>query len=234
MVQVHHRSPTISSPVAAPAAERRLTRPPHRPGHWSELGLLESEVEEAEGHAAGTPQMWDLTGRQGAGRSIPQPAEWVSAAPFRAHLLRLIQTTGLPWRTIAVLAAVPSVTVDHLLHGRNGRRLTRLQPHLAARLLAMTPASVAEAEHCFQDSTEAGRLIQLLQQRGWTPDELSRRCGICAPMLEALLEQRVDSCTQLSVATLKALAQALWQLPAPDVSHGIVPTRSTGALPVAA
>lgn len=45
-------------------------------------------------------------------------ALWVSAAPFRAVIVYLMDTYRLPWRVIAHAAGVASPVIKGLLHGR--------------------------------------------------------------------------------------------------------------------
>lgn len=61
----------------------------------------------------------------------------MQAAPFRAHLDRLIDLTGLPWTELANHALVPPAVVHRLLFGRNGRRVARIPPDYARRLLQL-------------------------------------------------------------------------------------------------
>ncbi len=67
---------------------------------------------------------------------------WVQAAPFRAHLQRLLDLTGVPWTTLAAEAIVPPAVVQRLLFGRGGRPLTRIPADCARRLLALDERSL--------------------------------------------------------------------------------------------
>lgn len=61
----------------------------------------------------------------------------MQAAPFRAHLDRLIDLTGLPWTELAGQARVPPAVVHRLLYGRNGRCMSRIPRDYARRLLEL-------------------------------------------------------------------------------------------------
>lgn len=61
----------------------------------------------------------------------------MQAAPFRAHLGRLIDLTGLPWTELARHALVPPAVVHRLLFGRNGRLARRIPRDYARRLLEL-------------------------------------------------------------------------------------------------
>lgn len=135
---------------------------------------------------------------------------WVDAAPFRAHVRHLVAVTGVAWRTIAVLADVPSQSVDHLLRGRQGRPVPRLHPLIAERLFHLTREAVADAA---VRPVHAGRtqlLLRCLTARGWQLPEVARRTQVPEEELDAIAAGTARSCTQLAAATVKAAAQALW------------------------
>jgi hypothetical protein len=75
---------------------------------------------------------------------------WVQAAPFRALLARLMDVTGLAWPVLADHGRLPPRLVEHLLYGRDGRRLARIPRECACRILAL----------------DERRLLQLARQQG--------------------------------------------------------------------
>jgi predicted transcriptional regulator len=170
-------------------------------GLWSELELLEAEVEDV-----------DLV-------DGPTGPDWVEAAPFRAHVRQLITDCGLTWRIVAVLAEVPSAALRHLLHGRQGHVVTRVHPMVAERLFSLTAANIADAARRLRPASETCTLLQRLLQRGWTAEELSRRCGLPADELINIAGGRQAGCSQLTAAVVKAAAQALWATPAPSLAR---------------
>lgn len=62
------------------------------------------------------------------------PGTWVEAAPFRAHLRHLIDTTGQPLPVVAEMARISLPDARRLLHGRRGRPVRRISPQTASRL----------------------------------------------------------------------------------------------------
>ena len=182
---------------------------PRQLGAWAELGLLELEVEDADRVECGEVEPTDPRQCRCADQ-----AAWVLAAPFRAHVRRLITGTGLPWRTIAVLAAVPSPALRRLLHGRGGRPIVRLHPHIAARLYLLTADEIAGAASRLRACRGTRMVLQLLLDRGWGLVDLAHRSGLPIGELEAIVDGRLECCSQLTVATVRALAQALWRVPA--------------------
>lgn len=135
---------------------------------------------------------------------------WVDAAPFRAHVRHLIELTGVPWRTLAVLADVPPQSVDHLLRGRSGRPVPRLHPLIAERLFHLTDTAVADAGQRRVHATRTRALLGCLGDRGWSMGELARRTQLPVSRLTALAAGQETACSQLLAATVKAAAQALW------------------------
>ena len=140
---------------------------------------------------------------------------WVDAAPFRAHIRHLMGETGLAWRTIAVLADVPSQSVDHLLRGRNGRSVPRLHPMIAERLFHLTRDAVADASVRQIHAGRTQTLLQYLAGRGWVIGDIARRTHVPEAQLAAIAAGGEAACSQLVAATVKAAAQALWDLRLP-------------------
>ncbi|MGV8908660.1 MAG: hypothetical protein ACOH1Y_06720 [Propionicimonas sp.] len=69
---------------------------------------------------------------------------WVQAAPFRALLDRLIETTGMPWPALAHHGRLPPRLVHRLLFGRDGRRLARIPRDCARRILDLDELRLRE------------------------------------------------------------------------------------------
>jgi predicted transcriptional regulator len=169
---------------------------------WGALELLEADFDDACG---------------GAG------ADWVEAAPFRAHVRQLISAYGLAWRTVAVLAEIPPAVVAQLLRGRHGRPLTRIHPLVARRLFQLTGAVVDDARSRLTPARDARILLRLLADRGWDISELAARTGVPAAELQSIVDGRRSRCSQLTAATVKAAAQALHPVAAPRQPGGSPP-----------
>ncbi|GAB3924244.1 hypothetical protein GCM10011575_03060 [Microlunatus endophyticus] len=135
---------------------------------------------------------------------------WVDAAPFRAHVRHLMELTGVPWRTLAVLADVPPQSVDHLLRGRAGRPVPRLHPLIAERLFHLTHTAVVDAGRRRVHAARTRVLLGCLVDRGWLISEIARRTQLPVSGLSALAIGEDTVCSQLVAATVKAAAQALW------------------------
>ena len=72
---------------------------------------------------------------------------WLPAAPFRSHVRALIDSSGLPWRAIALEARVPPGVVRTLLLGRDGRHRSKIPRLVAQNLLLLTEADLRRLRH---------------------------------------------------------------------------------------
>ncbi|MGY4721313.1 hypothetical protein [Naumannella huperziae] len=99
--------------------------------------------------------------------------EWVSAAPFRAHLADLVGTTGLPWRAVALYADVPTRCVRSLLFGRRGRVVRRIPARVAERLLRVRAAQLNGLTARSGDAWAAHDLASRLAGRGRSAAEIA-------------------------------------------------------------
>jgi hypothetical protein len=134
---------------------------------------------------------------------------WVEAAPFRAHVRHLCASAELPWEAVACQARVPAALVRHLLHGHQGRTLTKIAPRSAARLLAVTAHDLHElAFRTTQCQATSATLLALLRA-GAAPTSLAGFCRLTTRQLLDLASARTGSCTERT-ALLARAAEARW------------------------
>lgn len=115
---------------------------------------------------------------------------WVQAAPFRVHLRRVLESTGLPWRALAGYAGVPDNVVRSLLGRPERRPLQRLAPHYAARLLALDPARIRR-DLAMPGSMEWARLwVDTLLADGWTVRRVAAVSGMSPAAVRSLRDGR--------------------------------------------
>lgn len=141
---------------------------------------------------------------------------WVDAAPFRAHVRRLIADHRLTWRTVAMLAEVPTPAIGRLVCGRGRRPVSRLHPLIAERLFHLTDESIRVAAIQHASTTRSRELLGRLLDHGWSIRLLADRAGLSTSELIAITSGECDRCSQLTEAVIKAVAQALWTVPGPD------------------
>lgn len=114
---------------------------------------------------------------------LPDPHAWVDAAPFAAHLRRLAEATGFPATWLAVHADVTVTLAEHLVEGRDGRRLRRLPRHLAARLLRLDAAGIARAARSQVAAGPTAQRLAALRGRGRDLTPLADALGITPSLL---------------------------------------------------
>ncbi|MGB4272089.1 MAG: hypothetical protein WBJ44_06805 [Propionicimonas sp.] len=142
--------------------------------------------------------------------------DWVLAAPFRAHLVHLQAVTGLPWAALAAQAGVSPTLVDHLVFGRRGRRVTRLAPESAARLLAVTSAGLAALSGAWVPTAATAHRLELLVTDGCSVHDLADWCRLTPTALLALPES--PRCTRLTELLMSAACLLRPRLSEPDVA----------------
>jgi hypothetical protein len=142
---------------------------------------------------------------------------WVDAAPFRAHVRRLIAQYRLTWRTVAMLAEVPTGAIGRLVCGRGRRPVTRLHPLIAERLFHLTDEAVRLAEIRPASAARSRELLDRLIEHGWPIPVLADRAQIPAIELSAISSGERQHCSQLTEAVIKAVVQALWTAVGPYV-----------------
>lgn len=84
------------------------------------------------------------------------PGNWVEAAPFRAHLRHLMETTGRTWQEIAEVAKISRPDAHRLLYGRRGRAVRKVSPQTASRLFWLSRGQLVESAHSAWGSGESG------------------------------------------------------------------------------
>lgn len=143
---------------------------------------------------------------------------WVSSAPFRAHVHRLMDLSGLPWRAIAMHACVPERVVQRLAGpARRGGRIVRAY---AARLLAITPQELRRLGRTWQAAEPTSELIRALVSSGWTVGALADALRISRLEIGELAKGRQPNVTYRCALLVRAAAQAHGLLVDPDAEAG--------------
>ncbi|MEA4945542.1 MAG: hypothetical protein VB080_14035 [Propionicimonas sp.] len=127
---------------------------------------------------------------------------WVLAAPFRAHLHRLHDQSGLAWSVLALAAGVSPAAVRSLIAGRRGRPVRRIARQVACRLISLDETRLRSlAGNQVVAAPTAERVRQLLAQ-GWTPELLARWCHTTPSVLGGL--GRALYCSELLALRVEA------------------------------
>lgn len=133
---------------------------------------------------------------------------WVQAAPFRVHLRRILDSTGLPWRAVAGYAGVPDNVIRSLLGRPQRRPLRRLAPHYAARILALDPARIRR-DLAKPGSMPWARLwVDTLMAGGWTTRRVAAVSGMSPEAIAGLREDRTPRLARHPELLLATAARA--------------------------
>ncbi|PFG17574.1 hypothetical protein ATK74_2147 [Propionicimonas paludicola] len=124
------------------------------------------------------------------------------AAPFRAHVRRVLDQTGLPWPVIAGAGNLPPTLIRNLLFGRDGRHRTRLPATAARALLALDAERLLGQSRIWVPAEPAAVVITELLAAGCSPAALARYCRLSESELIGLLDAAL--CSRLT----ELLAQA--------------------------
>ncbi|MFV0406790.1 MAG: hypothetical protein ACK5LN_08230 [Propioniciclava sp.] len=154
-------------------------------------------------------------------RSLPTPrpaavdntsTRWVDAAPFRAQLLHLTASTGLPWQVIATHADLPPGLASRLLFADREHQLPRIPVDCARRLLAVSAETLATKLRARVAAAPTIRRLRELIRRGWGLGGLSAALDCEPSEVEHLLDARLPSVTlhrAYAVLALLALSDRL-------------------------
>lgn len=132
------------------------------------------------------------------------PTMWVSAAPFRYHVQRLMAETYVPWQVIAVVADLPLQQVRVLLFGRGGHRRPRLSPYAARRLLALDQAQLLRMQLCDLPVHHITESIQTLLAEGVSASEIADWLKLDLDSVRRLISG-VGMCSQTVAVMLRIL-----------------------------
>ena len=123
-------------------------------------------------------------------------AVWVDATPFRAHVAQLL-ATGLTVPVIAQLAGVPERSVQHLAHGREGRRVHRLCRDTGRRLLRITTMEARAVRFRPVPVRLSRERLRTMVGAGWSVDQLADQTGLGIDEVARIVGRGSATCSQL-------------------------------------
>jgi len=159
---------------------------------------------------------------------------WVLAAPFRAHVRRLLDQTGLPWPVVALATGLSPALIRNLLFGRDGRHRNRLPAPAARALLALDADRLLGQRRLWVSAEPTAITVTELLATGCSPAALARYCRLSEPELIGLLDAAL--CTRLTELLVGA-ARLQWRRPLRPVAGQSVttrPPRTAAGAPLAA
>ena len=142
---------------------------------------------------------------------------WADAAPVREHVGQL-HLAGASHQAIARTAGLATMTVYRLQHGepaRNRPAPARIRTHHAERLLAVTPAAIADATGR-RDAAGARRRLRALIAMGHPAASLARYLGTPPRTVWDLVRGRTITVTHDLHAAVCVLYEQMWDLCPPE------------------
>nr|NLI51380.1 hypothetical protein [Propionibacterium sp.] len=137
--------------------------------------------------------------------------QWVSAAPFRAHLNHVCAGAGVHWAVVAVHAGLPLGVIGHLLDPRPDRRVQRISGRLARRLFAIDAGFLDALRTTTVAAEPSRRAARRLCSHSWSTDALAHRLHLSRAQLASLVSgnaRHVPALVDLQVRALLALTEA--------------------------
>ena len=132
-------------------------------------------------------------------------AGWVLAAPFRAWLMHLADSTGLEPLTIAVAARVPTGVARTLADG--WPRPRRIRAVDAISLLMLDADALRSQAQALADARPACQALRYLGPLLPAADTLQTRLGVPPDVVAGLVDGWLDVCPNVVVWKTIALAQ---------------------------
>lgn len=113
--------------------------------------------------------------------------DWVLAAPFRAHVRRVLTEEPLPWRAFAGHALVPDNVVRRLL-GLQVPPARRIPPHYARALFGIDGEGLRKSLARVVAPDELAQAARTLHDAGWLLGDIARAGDLPEQHLAALLQ----------------------------------------------
>ena len=157
--------------------------------------------------------------------------DWVPAAPFRAHVHRLMRQSGVPWPVVAFLAGTPLATVRTLVIGRGGKLRPRVHRHAAQQLIRLRENDLRRTRLDQVPAEPTGERIRLLRARGVSWAAIAQHLQLTQTTCQEIAQGRRTSCSvmvEILSSTACELAGILpWEDPTYAVSSTSTKTRSS-------
>ena len=139
---------------------------------------------------------------------MPTDDFWVDAAPFRAHLQRLVEHSGLPVPVVALAAGIEPATARRVATPQPRHR-DRMRCQDARALLATTPEQLDGLPRRQVRSAPARRLVTRMRAGGASSAWIAQQAGVDRLVVEQLRAGAVEWVSELTQLRLHALDEQL-------------------------
>lgn len=164
-------------------------------------------LSEADPHTPQAGHPAELCGETFLDVDEAQDWSWVIAAPFRAHVRRVLTAEPVPWRAFAGYARVPDNVIRGLL-GLGRRPVRRIAPHYAHALLSIESRNLRADLVRPVEPDAAVAAARALLSAGWTVSRIARAGSLAESRLRALVAGEDLAITQHTALLLAAAARA--------------------------
>lgn len=130
--------------------------------------------------------------------------QWVLAAPFRAHVVHLMETAQVPWPVVAYQAGVPLATLHTLLFGRHGKLRTKITHYAATQLIELRTEDLAWMRNSQVSAENTGTRIRLLRSHLITWAQIADALVLSEETCQAIARGERTSCSVM----VEVLAQS--------------------------
>lgn len=147
----------------------------------------------------------------------PARSDWVNAAPFRAHVVHLMNNAQVPWPVVAYQAGVPRAAVRTLLFGRNGHIRPKIAYRVGESLLALRPDDLAWLRTGQIDATRTGRHLRALRAYRLTWTQISHLVQLDQATCQAIAAGHQPWCAALTDVLAQCACEQAGLTPDSDI-----------------
>ena len=134
--------------------------------------------------------------------------ELVAAAPFRAWIIHLMNSSGLPWRVIAKVADVEPAVARGLLFGVNNEFPDVISQKNAQALYDVTPGKLAKLQSTPVPTESLRPYLWALSAHGYPVAKIARYAGLQPRTARAIMASSVVWCSKLNQLHAQAACEA--------------------------
>ena len=136
-------------------------------------------------------------------------ANWVLAAPFRAHVTQLMEIAQVPWPVVAYQAGVPMATLRTLLFGRHGKARSKICHQAASRLIGLRPENLAWMRRSQVGAHRAGARIRLLRSHQLSWESIAASLHIDVKSCQGIARGEQSYCSVMVEVLAQSACQAI-------------------------
>ena len=127
--------------------------------------------------------------------TIEDRNEWVLSAPFRAHVIHLMETAQIPWPVVAFQAGVPLYTVRTLIFGRAGKIRPKIALEAARNLIGLHMEDLNWTRYAYISAENTAMRVRCLRSLGIPWQHISHNLTLDLETCQAIARGERTSCS---------------------------------------